>query len=61
VARLASQIGDNSRAAGTYPGLPDTAIAATAIVNGMTLLTRNVRHFSSLGVGVVDPFMTLPA
>ena len=61
VARLASRITDSSKAAGTYPGLPDTAIAATAIVNGMTLLTRNLRHFPSLGVGVVDPFKTLPA
>jgi predicted nucleic acid-binding protein len=60
VARIASQITDRSKAAGAYPGLSDVAIAATAIANDMTLLTRNLRHFSALGVNSVDPFDRLP-
>jgi predicted nucleic acid-binding protein len=35
---------------------PDVAIAATAIVNGLTVVTRNVKHFSPLGVPFFDPW-----
>lgn len=34
----------------------DNQIAATALVHGATLATRNVRHFLPTGVPVVDPF-----
>ena len=60
VARIASQVTDRSKAAGTFPGLSDVVIAATAIANDMSLLTRNIRHFSALGVGAVNPFERLP-
>ena len=34
----------------------DTLIAATAIVHGLTLVTRNIRDVESTGVPVVDPW-----
>lgn len=34
----------------------DTLIAATAIVHGMTLVTRNVRDVQDTGVRLVDPW-----
>ena len=36
----------------------DALIAATARVNGWTLVTRNVKDFDGTGVPVVDPFGT---
>jgi len=34
----------------------DLLIAATALVHGLQVATRNVRHFEPLGVAVVNPF-----
>ncbi|MEZ2128698.1 MULTISPECIES: type II toxin-antitoxin system VapC family toxin [unclassified Sinorhizobium] len=34
----------------------DALIAATALVHGMTVVTRNVRDFEGTGVVVVDPW-----
>lgn len=34
----------------------DNQIAATALVHGATLATRNVRHFGATGVAIIDPF-----
>ena len=34
----------------------DLLIAATAIEHGLTVVTRNVRHFAPTGVAVFDPF-----
>lgn len=34
----------------------DGWIAATALVHGLTVVTRNVRDFEGTGVGVVDPW-----
>lgn len=36
--------------------LPDALIAATAIVHGLTVVTRNTRDFDGLGVPVVNPW-----
>lgn len=36
----------------------DAMIAATALVHGLTVATRNVRDFAPLGVSVVNPFET---
>ncbi|MFE9582640.1 type II toxin-antitoxin system VapC family toxin [Nocardia sp. NPDC006044] len=35
----------------------DALIAATALVHGMTVATRNVRDFAPTGVAVFDPWM----
>jgi predicted nucleic acid-binding protein len=34
----------------------DGLLAATALVNGLTLVTRNVRDVARTGVRVLDPF-----
>ena len=57
-ARAAGRMLDQARA--HDPGFEDIAIAATAEVHGLTVLTRNVRHFEPLGVAVLDPFEALP-
>ena len=59
-ATLAGVLTDRARAAGVSPGFADVAIAATAKVNGLVLLTRNVKDYASFGVPLVDPFVNLP-
>lgn len=34
----------------------DLLIAATALEHGLTVVTRNVRHFAPTGIPVLDPF-----
>jgi toxin FitB len=34
----------------------DLLIAATALTHGMTVVTRNVKHYTPTGVAVVNPF-----
>lgn len=36
----------------------DALIAATALVHGMTVVTRNVSHFQPMGVAVVNPWQS---
>jgi toxin FitB len=60
-ARRIGILSDVARGQGQAPGLADLAIAATAQKNGFTVLTRNLRHFGSLGVPALDPHETLPA
>lgn len=48
-------------AAAGYARLPtvelaDQLIAATALVHGLTLVTRNVRHFAPMGVRLLNPW-----
>lgn len=38
----------------------DSLIAATALVHGWTVATRNTRHFERCGVPAVNPFTTRP-
>jgi predicted nucleic acid-binding protein len=45
--RLADRIGDEG---------VDLIIAATALEQGLAVVTRNERHFRSTGVTVVNPF-----
>lgn len=37
--------------------IEDAMIAATAITNDLTVVTRNVRDFVALGVRILDPFI----
>jgi predicted nucleic acid-binding protein len=39
----------------------DALIAATALVHGMTLVTRNVSDFQPMGVPLFDPWAAAPA
>ena len=59
-AALAGELIDAARAAGRAPGFADIANAATAANRGLTVLTRNLRHFAPLGARAIDPFDTLP-
>jgi len=49
------------RQAGRMPEMADLSIAATAMVRGYVVLTRNLRHFQGTGVTTLDPFESLPA
>ena len=42
-------------------GERDALIAATALVHGMTVVTRNVADFEPTGVAVVDPWESISA
>jgi len=44
------------RTAGQAMPIKDSLIAATALVHGLTVATRNIRDFGKAGVKVVDPF-----
>lgn len=35
----------------------DALIAATALVHGMTVVTRNVAHFEPIGVSILNPWV----
>ena len=59
-ARIAGRLSDRSRGLGQAPGFADIIIAATAQQHGLTILSRNLRHFEPFGVVVVDPFKRLP-
>lgn len=48
--RLAATIGNSNL---------DLAIAATALEHGLTVVTRNVSHFTPTGVATIDPFADL--
>jgi predicted nucleic acid-binding protein len=44
------------RKSGQSLSIKDSLIAATALVHGLTVVTRNARDFTKTGVRVVDPF-----
>jgi toxin FitB len=60
-ARMAGIISDRARGQGDAPGFADIIIAATAQRHGLTILSRNLKHFAPLGVAVLDPFLALPS
>ena len=45
------------RAAGEAMPIKDSWIAATALVHGLTVVTRNLRDFKKAKVKLVDPFV----
>jgi predicted nucleic acid-binding protein len=46
---------DRALGAGAAPGFEDAAIAATAAVHGLTVVTANARHFKHFGVAFISP------
>ena len=60
VAQLVGQLSDVARGRGQAPGFADLVIAATARSRGYVVLTRNLRHFTTLDVPAHDPFASLP-
>ncbi|MDE3117069.1 MAG: type II toxin-antitoxin system VapC family toxin [Pseudomonadota bacterium] len=59
-ARIAGALSDRARGQGQAPGFADLIIAATAQHHGLTILSRNLKHFEPLSVSVLDPFAALP-
>lgn len=51
-ARLLAEL----RAGGQSMPIKDSLIAATALVHGLAIVTRNRRDFAKAGVEIVDPF-----
>jgi len=47
------------RASGTAMPIKDSLVAATALVHGLTVATRNRSDFEKAGVEIVDPFAGL--
>ena len=45
------------RRMGVKDPVMDALIAATAVVHGMTVVTRDTKHFAPLGVPVFDPWV----
>ena len=60
IARLAGSLSDRARGAGYDPGFADALVGATAAHHGLTLLTRNMRHFTPFGIAAVNPYERLP-
>lgn len=60
-AHVIGRLLDKARSIGQAPGWADIAIAGTALARGLTILTRNITHFTPLGVPVIDPYRELPA
>lgn len=54
-ARIAGVMTDRLLAIGKHPGVADVFIAATAEARGLTVVTRNLRHFAPIGVPSMDP------
>jgi predicted nucleic acid-binding protein len=44
------------RATGRSMPIKDSLIASTALVTGLTVVTRNIRDFEPAGVPLIDPF-----
>ena len=59
-ARRAGLLMGRARATGHAPGFADLAIAATAGVHDLSVITRNLRHFAPLDIPAHDPFRSLP-
>jgi predicted nucleic acid-binding protein len=53
--RWAKLLADLRRSGQSLP-IKDSLIAATALVHGLTVVTRNTRDFKKTGVKVLDPF-----
>lgn len=51
-----ASLAEAQRAAGRTADMTDELIAATAHVHGLTIVTRNVRHFEHSGCRVLSPW-----
>jgi len=56
IAKLAGQLRARQESKGRSKSQADMLIAATAISNGLILVTRNTKDFYELGVSVLNPF-----
>lgn len=56
IARFWGELTARVRTGGNMVAPADGLIAATALRHGMTIITRNTRHFASSGVPLIDPW-----
>lgn len=56
IARAAGQLRHRAEQAGRPRPLADLLIAATALIAGSAVATRNTADFTGLGVALLDPF-----
>lgn len=56
IARASGDLRASRESVGRRVAQADMLIAATALVHGLTLATRNLRDFADCGVTLVDPF-----
>jgi predicted nucleic acid-binding protein len=61
IARLAGQLRATRDRRGRRVAQADMIIAATALVTGRTLVTRNTKHFEGCGVALLNPFLGPPS
>jgi predicted nucleic acid-binding protein len=52
----AGRLLDRAIGAGAAPGFEDAAIAATAAIHNLTIVTANTRHFKHFGVPLIAPY-----
>ncbi|PWE57856.1 VapC toxin family PIN domain ribonuclease [Metarhizobium album] len=55
VAQLSGELEAMAVTAGHSPGAADAMIAGTAKAHGLTLVTRNLKHFEPFGIAVRSP------
>jgi predicted nucleic acid-binding protein len=55
IALATGRLLDRAIGLGANPGFEDAAIAATAEVHGLTVITGNIRHFAPFGVRHIAP------
>src|SRR5688572_27325467 len=58
IAKAAGELRAAREVAGRRVAQADMLIAATALIHGLTLATRNGRDFEGCGVAIVDPFVS---
>ena len=58
--RQFGELKSSLRAIGRMQDALDMVIAATALQHGLTLVTRNTRHFEDTGLRLVNPWADLP-
>ena len=56
VAEAWGELSARLQRAGRVIGAPDELIAATALVHGLKLVTRNARHFAATGCTILSPW-----
>lgn len=56
VARLWGRFTADLQSRGRQLAANDGLIAATAIIHGMSVMTRNTKHFADTGVVLIDPW-----
>jgi len=56
IARAWGVLTARSTRTGVNLGVMDAFFAATALAHGLTLVTRNIKHFANLGILLVNPW-----